>query len=133
MAEGWIRHHASMVGLAVEVTSAGTQATRVRSEAIATMREVGIDIGRQVSKSLNDLPDGMRFDLVITVCDAANEACPAFPSETTRLHVSFPDPSGRDDAYWREVRDAIGAMSEALIGAIAAGRPVPGAWNVVKT
>lgn len=130
MAEGWLRHHALEAGLRAEIVSAGTEATRVKPEAIAAMREVGIDIGGQASKSLNDLPDPMRFDLVITVCDAANEACPSFPGGTMRLHASFPDPTGHDELYWREVRDALGAMTEALVGDLVAGRPVPAAWTV---
>jgi len=44
MAEGWLRHHARAAGLAAEVHSAGTQATRVKPEAVEIMREVGIDM-----------------------------------------------------------------------------------------
>lgn len=46
----------------------------------------------RASKTLHDLPDPWGFELVLTVCDAANEACPAYPARTTRLHVSFPRP-----------------------------------------
>ncbi len=115
MAEGWLRHHAQAAGLAAEVQSAGTEATRVKPEAIQVMQEVGIDISGHTSKTLRDLHDPWSFDVVLTVCDEANEACPAYPAETTRLHVSFPDPSGHDLGRWREVRDAIGATSRKLI------------------
>ncbi len=122
MAEGWLRHHAAEAGLTAEVHSAGTEATRVKPEAIQVMHEVGVDISGHASKTLHDLPDPWEFDLVLTVCDAANEACPAYPARTTRLHVSFPDPSGQDLERWREVRDAIGATSRKLIEALAQGR-----------
>jgi len=58
------------------------------------------------------------FDLVITVCDEANEACPYFPSATQRRHWSFPDPSavvGDDEtkfAAFRSVRDRVRERSE---------------------
>lgn len=122
MAEGWLRHHASEAGLDLEVHSAGTEATRVKPEAIEVMREVGVDISGHASKMLADLLDRWSFGLVLTVCDSANEACPAYPAATTRLHVSFPDPSGQDLDRWREVRDAIGEMSRALVRALAKGR-----------
>lgn len=122
MAEGWLRHHAREAGLAAEVRSAGTEATRVKAEAIAVMNEVGIDLSDHASKKLSDLPDPWNFDVVLTVCDAAHEACPAYPATTTRLHASFPDPSGQPLERWREVRDAIGETSRRLVRALAEGR-----------
>ncbi|HZJ10517.1 MAG TPA: arsenate reductase ArsC, partial [Trueperaceae bacterium] len=74
------------------------------------------------SKSLHDLPDPWNFDLVLTVCDSANEACPTYPAKTTRLHVSFRDPSGESLELWREVRDAIGELSRRFTAALAEGR-----------
>ena len=61
-----------------EAFSAGTEASAVRPEAIAVMREIGIDISGHTSKTI--LPFiGESFAWVITVCDAAKEACPAIP------------------------------------------------------
>ena len=131
MAEGWLRHHAARLGLEAEVHSAGTEATGVKPEAIEAMREVGIDIAGHTSKTLYDVPDPWNFDIVLTVCDSANEACPAFPAKTTRLHVSFHDPSGEGSDHWREVRDAIGAMSHRLTAALAEGR-TPTAEGLVQ-
>ena len=122
MAEGWLRRHAQEAGLDTEVHSAGTEATQVKPEAITVMHEVGIDLSGHTSKTLFDLPEPWSFDVVLTVCDAANEACPAYPASTTRLHVSFPDPSGQDLGRWREVRDAIGDSSLKLVRALAAGQ-----------
>ena len=125
MAEGWLRHHAEAAGLDAEVHSAGTQSTRLKPDAVTVMTEVGIDISGHTSKTLHDLPDKWNFDVVMTVCDDANEACPVYPAQTTRLHVSFPDPSGRNLQVWREVRDAIGRVTEKLIGALITGSVPP--------
>lgn len=122
MAEGWLRHHARQAGLDAEIFSAGTEATRVKPEAIKVMGEVGIDLSGHTSKTLYDLPDPWNFDLVLTVCDHAAERCPAYPAKTTRLHVSFPDPSGKGLEEWRRVRDSLGRMSEHLISELKSGR-----------
>ena len=96
-----------------DVASAGTDKTRVNPLAIRAMAEVGIDIGRHTSKTIDEA--GGPWDYVVTVCDDANERCPIFPAGTTRLHWSFPDPSlatGSEDerlATFRRVRDAIRA------------------------
>ena len=96
MMEGWVRRHAGDAGLDLEVWSAGTERTRVKPEAVAAMAEAGIDLASHVSKTLDELPDPWAFDLVLTVCDDANEACPVYPARTVRRHVSVPDPSGRE-------------------------------------
>lgn len=109
MAEGFLR---AMAGDRFEVASAGTEATHVRPLAIHAMAEVGIDLSGHASKTLDRFV-GEPWDFVITVCDAANEACPVFPGAARRLHWSFPDPAaatGSEDerlAVFREVRDAI--------------------------
>jgi len=72
MAEGLLRH---LAGDRFEVASAGTEATSVRPEAVATMAELGADISGQSSKTLERYL-GEPFDYVVTVCDDANEACP---------------------------------------------------------
>ena len=109
MAEGMLRHQA---GDRFEPHSAGTEATHVRPLAIRAMDEIGIDISRQESKTLEQYLDES-FDYVITVCDDANEACPFFPGAANRLHWSFEDPSrarGSEEeqlAVFRSVRDRI--------------------------
>ena len=111
MAEGWLR---SLGGENFTVYSAGTEKTFVRPQAVQVMKEVGIDISHQVSKTLNQYLQ-KEFEEVITVCDSANESCPIFPHVKNRRHWSFPDPSqatGTEavilDVY-RHVRDAIKA------------------------
>ena len=109
MAEGFLRHDA---GDRFEVSSAGVNPTQVRPEAIAAMREAGIDISGHRSKSVDEFT-GQEFDYVITVCDNANERCPAFPGKTTRIHWGFEDPAAvaGDEATrlaaFRKVRDQI--------------------------
>jgi len=121
MAEGWLRHYVSQLGLEAEVFSAGTEKTFVKPDAIKVMHEVGIEISSRESKAIDDLPDKWNFDVVLTVCDSANEACPVYPAQTTRLHVSFPDPSGQPLDRWREVRNAIGLMSQKLVKSLKEG------------
>lgn len=89
MAEGLLR---AMAPGQFEVFSAGTVATQVAPEAVRVMQEIGIDISNQESKTL-DRYLGTSFDLVITVCDAANAACPVFLGGGTRLHWSISDPT----------------------------------------
>ena len=120
MAEGWLRHYAAESGLDAEVFSAGTEKTFVKPHAVTVMKEVGVDVSRHTSKTLADLPD-VGFDVVMTVCDTANEACPLYPAKTTRLHVSFPDPSGEPLERWREVRDALGTSCRTLVKLLKAG------------
>jgi thioredoxin type arsenate reductase len=75
----------------VEAHSAGTQPSRVHPLAIQAMREMGIDISDQRSKSLDEFL-GQTFDAIVTVCDRAREACPVFPGDPARIHWSIPDP-----------------------------------------
>jgi arsenate reductase (thioredoxin) len=109
MAEGLLR---TMAGDQFEVLSAGTEETRVHPLAIEAMREIGIDVSNQRSKTLGEFT-GQQFDCVITVCDRANESCPVFPGTTQRIHWSFDDPSagtGTDEQrlrVFRQIRDAI--------------------------
>ena len=109
MAEALLRQ---LAGDRFEVFSAGTEQTRVHPLAIEAMRELGVDISAQRSKTLDEF-QGQQFDSVITVCDQANESCPIFPGATERLHWSFDDPSaatGTDDErlqVFRQTRNAI--------------------------
>jgi arsenate reductase len=109
MAEGLVNH--DLAGQ-VKAYSAGIRPTRVNPRAIQAMGELGIDISRQRSKSVNDLA-GVQFDLVITVCDQAQEQCPIFSGDTEVTHVGFPDPAkatGTEEEImiaFRRVRDAL--------------------------
>lgn len=110
MAEGLWRHAAADRW---EVFSAGTKPSRVRPEAIAAMKEIGIDISTHRSKSVDEFA-GREFDYVITVCDHANEICPVFPGKTQRLHWPFEDPT--DAQSFQKVRDEIRTRISAFTG-----------------
>jgi len=109
MAEGLLRSLGKGKYLAF---SAGTEATSVRPEAIRVMKEAGIDISKQKSKTLQQFMDD-DFDYVITLCDQANESCPIFPNAKNREHWNFQDPSKAEGTcsevliVYRDVRDAI--------------------------
>lgn len=122
MAEGWLRHYARASQLDATIFSAGTEQTKVKADAITVMAEVSIDLSDHTSKTLYDVPDPWNFDVVLTVCDDANETCPAYPAQTNRLHISFPDPSGQGLERWREVRDSIGSVAQQLISLLQAGK-----------
>jgi arsenate reductase len=112
MAEGFLRTHA---GARFTVQSAGTKATTIHPLAVRVMREVGIDISAQRSKSVDDVGEG--WDVVVTVCDAN---CPIPPRSGLKLRWSFPDPAltGGDEqerlAAFRGVRDGIDKKVKAL-------------------
>ncbi len=111
MAEGILRHYG---GDCFEVLSAGTNPSRVHPLAIQVMKEIGIDISGQRSKSIDEFK-GQEFDVVITVCDTAKEACPIFPGSKKQLHWSFPDPphdtvpSAASLTEFRRLRDRLHA------------------------
>ncbi len=124
MAEGLLRRAA---GDRFEVSSAGTKPTAVRPEAVAVMREIGIDISGHRSKSVEEF-GGQSFDYVVTVCDNARDNCPVFPGGAVRLHWSFEDPAaieGTDAerlAAFRRTRDQIHERMKAFVEDQAFGR-----------
>jgi len=111
MAEGLLRHDS---GDRFTVESAGTKPSTVRPEAIAVMKEVGIDISSHRSKHVDEFAR-QNFDYVLTVCDNAKESYPVFFGKATRLHHSFNDPAaveGTDEkriCAFRKVRDELRA------------------------
>jgi arsenate reductase len=109
MAEGLLR---ALRGNRYEAYSAGTEPTAVSPYAVKVMAEIGIDISRHRSKSVDAFTSGS-FDYVVTVCDNAKEACPFFPGGRKMLHESFEDPStfagGEEEitAGFRHIRNEI--------------------------
>ena len=93
IAEGLAR---SMYGARAVVASAGSKPSRVNPYAIEVMKEIGIDLGTQRSKSVDDI-DPAHVDVVVTLC--AEEVCPLFLGNVRRLHWPIPDPAS-DDASW---------------------------------
>lgn len=75
------------------VYSAGIETHGLNKNAIATMKDGGIDISQHTSNNVDEYLD-IDFDIILTVCDHAFENCPYIPSENAlRLHHNFVDPS----------------------------------------
>jgi len=109
MAEGLMR---SMGAGMWEVKSAGIFPSFVHPLAIQAMKKIGIDISHQTSKSVDEFLNE-DFDYIITLCDHAAMACPAFPGQGKRLHWSFEDPAAGTGTtekrliFFRKIRDEI--------------------------
>jgi arsenate reductase len=107
MAEGFAR---TLAPAGVEVLSAGTEPRGVHARAVEAMREVGVDLTVQSSKSLDSVP-WRECDTIVTLCGEADEACPALAADVRRVHWPLPDPSAAPEAeqlaVFREVRDEI--------------------------
>ena len=107
-----------LAGAAFEAVSAGIEPGLLNPIAVEAMRQIGIDMSKNATKSVASvIQSGASFDYVITVCDDTSaERCPIFPGVSTRLHWSFRDPSsfeGKEKlALTREVRDEIKAKIE---------------------
>jgi arsenate reductase len=93
--------------------SAGSRpAGYVHPLALKALEEIGLDISGLHSKSVDQF-SGQEFDLAVTVCDHAKEACPVLPGVETTLHWPFEDPAnatGSDEEKmdcFRRVRDQI--------------------------
>lgn len=133
MAEGMLR---AWGGERFEAFSAGTEATRVRPEAIEVMREIGIDLGGHTSKTIEPFL-GEEFHWLITVCDQAREACPTIPGVRQQAHWSIDDPSAVEGdesarlAAFRMARDHLRDRIHMFL--LAAGRddlPAPAATRI---
>jgi arsenate reductase len=118
MAEGILRHTG---GDLFEVFSAGSKpAGYVHPKAIEALKEIGIDISGHESKHLDQFLNA-GIDVVITVCDNANESCPVFPGDISRHHWGFEDPpkavregESEMDAF-RRIRDEICSVFGAYV------------------
>ena len=101
-----------------KVWSAGSRPTMVRPEAIAVLREIGIDISDHRSKDVASIP-AEDVDLVVTLC--AEEECPVFLGTARRLHWGLPDPAsvqGSEEARltaFRATRDELRRRIAALV------------------
>lgn len=119
MAEGWAKH---LKADEVEAYSAGTKPVDLNPLAVESMNEIGIDISKHHSKSVEDLKD-IQFDFVITVCGEAHESCPVFPGKAKVIHQGFQDPprlaqnsQSKEEAliHYQAVRDQIGEFIKTI-------------------
>jgi protein-tyrosine-phosphatase len=100
MAEGLLRHLSQH---SIEVYSAGSQPSSLHPFATRAMTTLGIDIGQQRSKHVDEFQD-QSFAYIVTVCDRMREVCPSFPGDADRIHWSIPDPievEGTDEEQYR--------------------------------
>ena len=125
MAEGFAR---KLAGDAIEVHSAGLLAAGVHRRAIAVMQEVGIDISGQRSQVID--PDLLsKMDVVITLCDHAEESCPWTPPSIRRYHWPIKDPVGTTGPEktimkeFRRARDEIRSKIQTFIADMDRGKP----------
>ena len=106
MMEGLLNHFGNGK---VQAHSAGTRPSTINPFAIEAMTEIGIDISTHYSKSIDEFAN-QTFDVVLTVCDSAQESCPFFPGEKI-IHKSFTDPAALEGSdqkklkLFRKVRD----------------------------
>ncbi|YCM43583.1 arsenate reductase ArsC [Verrucomicrobiaceae bacterium 227] len=113
MGEGILR---SIAADSFDARSAGSSpAGYVHPMAIQVMREIGIDISENKSKSLDNFLD-QPIHTVITVCGKVDQICPTFPGQVDHIHHGFDDPvhaQGTPDeqlAAFRRIRDEIHAF-----------------------
>ncbi|MBI2363256.1 MAG: arsenate reductase ArsC [Elusimicrobia bacterium] len=109
MAEGFARHFG---GERVEAFSAGSRPSgKVNPTAVAVLREHGIDISKQASKAIADLP-ATGWDYVVTM--GCGDACPFVPAKA-RLDWQIPDPKNLPLDGFRKVADLVAAEVRRLL------------------
>jgi arsenate reductase len=91
--------------------SSGVKASgRVNPNAQKLLEEKGIWKAEYHSKTIDKVMNN-DYDLVVTVCDNANETCPMFPKATKVVHISFEDPDGKGfDAFedtYKEIEEVL--------------------------
>jgi arsenate reductase len=114
IAEGFAK---KMLPKNMEIFSAGLEPKSVHHMAVKVMQEVGIDISKQKSKNISEIPIG-EIDIVITLCGDAAERCLIFPGKIERIHWEIEDPAkaqGSEEEVtkiFRRVRDKIKSFIE---------------------
>jgi arsenate reductase len=123
MAEAFLN---KLAGDRFQAESAGLEPGTLNPLAIEVMREAGIDISKNKTKSVFDFyKQGKLYDYVITVCsEADSERCPIFPGNAVKLHWSFDDPASFKGSWeerlvrTRSVRDQINDKIEQWISGL---------------
>lgn len=118
MAHGYLEYYQNSLA---KVYSAGIETHGLNPEAVAIMREDGVDISLHTSNHVDEYKD-IEWDYIITVCDHAKSNCPFIPSaKAQRIHHNFEDPSkfegtkkDRHEAF-AKTRDAIKDFCETFI------------------
>ena len=109
MAEGFAK---KILAKNLKIFSAGIEPKRIHPMAVKVMQEVGIDISKQESKNISEIPLD-KINIVITLCGDAAERCPIFPGKVERIHWEIDDPAkaqGSEEEItqaFRKIRDNI--------------------------
>lgn len=120
IAEAYLRYFAQDKA---EIYSAGIETHGVNPRAVATMLEDGLDISSHTSNHVDEYQN-IHFDVVLTVCDHAQEQCPIFSGRAKKIHHNFQDPAkavGSEEeikAQFRIVRDEIKAFCKSFVKTI---------------
>ena len=120
MAEAFLKE---LGGESFDVESAGLEPGKLNPLAIVVMKELGIDISKNLTKDVFEMyKEGRIFHYVVTVCDKeASDRCPLFPGMHKKINWSFQDPSkfgGTSDeklTATKTVRDKIKIAVQELI------------------
>ena len=113
MAEGFANH---LGAGKIEVTSSGLEASTVRPEAIATMKDAGIDITSQTSKALDEFK-AEDFDIVISLCGCGVNLPPEWVTRAVFQDWQLDDPAEQPEIFPRvreEVRDRVAKLIESV-------------------
>jgi arsenate reductase (thioredoxin) len=101
MAEAFAR----LLDKSIEVFSAGSKPSgKINPKAVASMMQVGYDLSKHESKSLDDVKGYAPFDAVVTM--GCGDACPWMPAKKF-VDWNIPDPKNMDEHAFNEVRDHI--------------------------
>lgn len=100
----------------IEAFSAGSKPSgKINTKAIASMKELGYDLSKHFSKSLDDIKQFVPFDAVVTM--GCGDACPWMPAKKF-IDWNIPDPKEMNEADFRKVRDLIAKKVNALISSL---------------
>jgi arsenate reductase len=108
MAEGFARHFG---GSKVIAESAGVEKSEIHPLTVQVMKEIGIDISQQTSKTI-DMQKFMKANTVVKMCEQIKERCPVVPFGIQNIQMDIPDPSPKDGSLgniedFRQTRDLI--------------------------
>ncbi len=124
MAEGFAKEYGKSL---IEIYSAGLMAAGVHRRAAAVMKEIGIDISKQESKTIDESLL-RQMDTVVTLCSYAEDLCPSTPPGIRRIHWPIKDPVGTTGTEeeimndFRRARDEIKERIQELIKEITASK-----------
>lgn len=106
IAEAYAKYYG---GTDVNVESAGLEPINIHPLTIEVMKEVGIDLSRNISKKI-DMKFFMNSNIIVKLCEQLKERCPLIPFPITSMDWNIQDPLKETQANiedFRRVRDEI--------------------------